>query len=147
MLFTKPQDCLPPARMLSRDHSCRQLSFTASGHFSVPLEWYQLKPGSYKAISLVNSAINDKNEFWPWGWEWGNLWQWGGQSLTIFKKCVFIVQSLTFLVSNIYVNSISCSFSSCIISKIEWKTCTFPQCQRLTPPHVKDCQVLNLIPW
>ena len=43
----------------------------------------------------------------------------GGQSLTIFKKCVFIVQSLTFLVSNIYVNSISCSFSSCIISKIE----------------------------
>ena len=45
-----------PARMLSRDHFCQWLPFTADGHFSVPLEWYQSKPGSHEDGSYVNSS-------------------------------------------------------------------------------------------
>ena len=45
-----------PARMLSRDHSCQWLPFTADGHFSVSLEWYQSKPGSHEDSSYVNSS-------------------------------------------------------------------------------------------
>ena len=51
--------CLSPARTLSRDCSCWQFTFTANGHFSIPLEWYQSKPRSSKskAGGSVNSAV------------------------------------------------------------------------------------------
>ena len=44
------------ARMLSRDHFCQRLPFTADGHFSISLEWYQSKPGSHEDGRYVNSS-------------------------------------------------------------------------------------------
>ena len=56
-LFTKLPDCVPPYRTLFRDHSSWWLPFTANGHFSVPQELYQAKPGCRKADGFVNSTI------------------------------------------------------------------------------------------
>ena len=56
-LFTKLLDCLPPTRMLSRDCSCQQLPFTANGHFSFSLKWYQSELDNQEITSFVNSAL------------------------------------------------------------------------------------------
>ena len=52
VLFTKP----PAARMVSVG-SGHQSPYTDYEHFSVPLEWYQSKPGSREASGMVNITV------------------------------------------------------------------------------------------
>ena len=53
--FTKPLDCLLPYRTVSGEHPL--LPFKANGHFSIPQELYQTKPGSCDAGGFVNNAV------------------------------------------------------------------------------------------
>ena len=55
--LTKLPDCVLPYRTVSVDCSCQRLPFTANGHFSVPQELYQAKPGSHEAGGFVNSTV------------------------------------------------------------------------------------------
>ena len=51
-LFTKPPYGLPPYRTTSGGRSCQWLPLTANGHFSVPQELYQAKPGTALPAAL-----------------------------------------------------------------------------------------------
>ena len=35
-----------------------------NGHFSIPKEWYQAKPGSREAGGFVNRVVNVYLDFW-----------------------------------------------------------------------------------
>ena len=61
--FTKPPDYLPLHTTVSGESSCWQLQFTTNGHFSIPQELYQVKPGSRQAGGFVNCAVNLFSKF------------------------------------------------------------------------------------